>query len=83
MPELPEVETMRRGIASVAGCTIRDCRRPRSRLQSIEITPDFRSLRRRVVGRKIAGQSGGSANGLCSNSIRATASSSSRGCRGR
>jgi formamidopyrimidine-DNA glycosylase len=54
MPELPEVETMRRGIAAVAGCTIRDCRRPRSRLQSIEITPDFRSLRRRVVGRKIA-----------------------------
>ena len=45
---------MRRGIASIAGCTIRDCRRPRSRLQSIEITPDFRSLRRRVVGRKIA-----------------------------
>ena len=54
MPELPEVETMRRGIASIAGCTIRDCRRPRSRLQSIEFTPDFRSLRRRVVGRKIA-----------------------------
>jgi formamidopyrimidine-DNA glycosylase len=53
MPELPEVETMRRGIASVAGCTIRDCRRPPSRLQSIEFTPAFRSLRRRVVGRKI------------------------------
>ncbi len=54
MPELPEVETMRRGIAAVAGCTIRDCRRPRSRLQSIEITPGLRSLRRRIVGRKIA-----------------------------
>ena len=54
MPELPEVETMRRGVASVTGCTIRDCRRPRSRLQPIEITPDFRSLRRRIIGRKIA-----------------------------
>ena len=54
MPELPEVETMRRGVAAVAGCTIRDCRRPRSRLQSIEMTPDLRSMRRRVVGRKIA-----------------------------
>jgi formamidopyrimidine-DNA glycosylase len=45
---------MRRGVASVAGCTVRDCRRPRSRLQSIEFTPNFRSLRHRVVGRKIA-----------------------------
>jgi formamidopyrimidine-DNA glycosylase len=54
MPELPEVETMRRGIAPVTGCTIRDCRRPRSRLQSIEFTPNFRSLRRRTVGCKIA-----------------------------
>jgi formamidopyrimidine-DNA glycosylase len=53
MPELPEVETMRRGVASVAGCAILDCRRPRSRLQSIEMTPDLRSFRRRVVGRKI------------------------------
>jgi formamidopyrimidine-DNA glycosylase len=53
MPELPEVETMRRGVASVAGCTIRNCRRPRSRLQSIEMTPDLRTLRRRIVGRTI------------------------------
>jgi formamidopyrimidine-DNA glycosylase len=54
MPELPEVETMRRGVASIAGCTIRDCRRPRSRLQSIEITPPLRTFRRRVIGRTIA-----------------------------
>jgi formamidopyrimidine-DNA glycosylase len=53
MPELPEVETMRRGVASVAGCTIRDCRRPRSRPQPIEITPDLRTFRRRVIGRTI------------------------------
>jgi formamidopyrimidine-DNA glycosylase len=54
MPELPEVEIMRRGVASIAGCTIRDCRRPPSRLQSIEMTPNLRSIRRRVIGRKIA-----------------------------
>jgi formamidopyrimidine-DNA glycosylase len=54
MPELPEVETMRRGVASIAGCTIRDCRKHRSRLQSIEITPDFRSFRRPALGRTIA-----------------------------
>lgn len=53
MPELPEVETMRRGIASVAGCTIRDCRRPRSRLRSVEFTPNVQTIRHRVVGRKI------------------------------
>ena len=53
MPELPEVEIMRRGIASVAGCTIADFRRPASRLQPIEMSPGLRSFRRRVVGRKI------------------------------
>ena len=53
MPELPEVETMRRGIAIIAGATIRDCRRPRSRLQPIEITPALPVFRRRVVGREI------------------------------
>ncbi len=55
MPELPEVETMRRGIARVAGCAIRDFRRPRSRLQSITITPPPSEFRRRVVGRRIVG----------------------------
>jgi formamidopyrimidine-DNA glycosylase len=54
MPELPEVEIMRRGVASLAGCTIRDCRKPPSRLQSIEMTPGIRSLRRRIIGRKVA-----------------------------
>ncbi len=53
MPELPEVETMRRGVAGVAGCTIRDFRRAPSRLQSIIIEPRPNVLRRRVVGRKI------------------------------
>jgi formamidopyrimidine-DNA glycosylase len=50
MPELPEVETMRRGVAVVAGSRICDVRQPRSRLQSITISPPLGSLRRRVVG---------------------------------
>jgi formamidopyrimidine-DNA glycosylase len=53
MPELPEVETMRRGVARVAGCTIRDFRQSPSRLQSITITPRPGMFRRRVVGRQI------------------------------
>ena len=53
MPELPEVETMRRGIAAVAGCRIEDLRRPRSKLQAIQITPRLGDFRRRVLGRKI------------------------------
>ena len=54
MPELPEVETMRRGIEPVVGSCIRAVRRPRSRLQPIKISPRFSDFRRRVVGRKIA-----------------------------
>ena len=53
MPELPEVETMCRGIAPVVGSRIRDLRRPRSRLQPIKISPRLSDFRRRVTGRKI------------------------------
>jgi formamidopyrimidine-DNA glycosylase len=53
MPELPEVETMRRGIAAVAGCRITGLRRPRSRLQSIVIQPPLAAFRRRAVGSRI------------------------------
>jgi formamidopyrimidine-DNA glycosylase len=53
MPELPEVETMRRGIAAVAGCRIEDIRQPRSRLQAIQIVPRLPGFRRRAVGRTI------------------------------
>jgi formamidopyrimidine-DNA glycosylase len=53
MPELPEVETMCRCIAAAAGCRIRDVQRPKSRLQSIIITPRIDSFRRRVVGKTI------------------------------
>ena len=53
MPELPEVETMRRGVEPVTGCRIRGLRRPRSRLQPIAISPRLSDFRRRVLGRKI------------------------------
>ncbi len=53
MPELPEVETMRRGIAVAVGAVIAKVLRPPSRLQAIEITPPLASFRRRAVGRTI------------------------------
>jgi formamidopyrimidine-DNA glycosylase len=53
MPELPEVETMRRGIAGIVGSRIRDVRRPRSRLRPIAITPRLGDFRRRVKGTRI------------------------------
>ena len=53
MPELPEVETMRRGIAGAAGAVIDRIVRPPSPLQSIEITPPLAAFRRRAVGRSI------------------------------
>ena len=45
MPELPEVETMKRGIAAVVGCRIRGVVRPKCRLRPIQISPDFARLR--------------------------------------
>jgi formamidopyrimidine-DNA glycosylase len=53
MPELPEVEIMRRGLARAAGCTIRSFRLPPLRVRPIEMSPGPRSFRRRVVGRRI------------------------------
>lgn len=53
MPELPEVETMRRGVLAAVGTTIAAVERPRSKLQSIKFTPDFSPLRRRILGRTI------------------------------
>ncbi len=53
MPELPEVETMRRGVLEIVGRRIRDVRQPRCELKPIKITPRFSDFRRRAVGRKI------------------------------
>jgi len=54
MPELPEVETMRRGIVAAAGAVISKIVRPSSSLQPIAILPPLREFRRRAVGRQIA-----------------------------
>src|SRR5688572_21239837 len=53
MPELPEVETMRRGIARIAGRRILDVARPRCSRKPILIAPRIDAFRRRAVGRRI------------------------------
>ena len=53
MPELPEVETMRRGIAPVVGYRIAAVERPRCRLKPIAVQPELPQFRRRTVGRRI------------------------------
>lgn len=53
MPELPEVETMRRGIAAVVGSKIADVERPKCRKRPILITPRADVFRRRACGRVI------------------------------
>lgn len=53
MPELPEVETMRRGLAPVVGAAIQRVVRPCCRLRPIQLTPGLAAFRRRAVGRRI------------------------------
>ncbi len=53
MPELPEVETMRRGVLGVVGGRIRDVERTVCRRKPIAISPRIDHFRRRVVGRTI------------------------------
>jgi formamidopyrimidine-DNA glycosylase len=53
MPELPEVETMRRGIAGIVGGEISGAQRTPCQLKPIRITPHLTALRRRVVGQKV------------------------------
>jgi formamidopyrimidine-DNA glycosylase len=53
MPELPEVETMRRGILKAQGGMIRDAVRPRLRVRPIKWSPPWRTFRRRLIGRTI------------------------------
>lgn len=54
MPELPEVETMRRGVQSVTGMQIVSVRPARCRLKPLSIKPPLATWRRHVVGRTIA-----------------------------
>ena len=53
MPELPEVETMRRGILSIVGGRICGIRRVACRLRPIAVSPGLPVFRRRVVGASI------------------------------
>jgi formamidopyrimidine-DNA glycosylase len=53
MPELPEVETMRRGILGVVGARIRDVERVACRRRPIAIAPRIDHFRRRVARRTI------------------------------
>ncbi len=53
MPELPEVETMRRGILPIVGSRIDDLRAARCAKRPILLAPGAAAMRRRVVGRRI------------------------------
>lgn len=55
MPELPEVETMCRGIAAVVGGRVTDVQRPPCQRRPILFTPNLAAFHRRIVGHKIAG----------------------------
>jgi formamidopyrimidine-DNA glycosylase len=53
MPELPEVETMRRGVLGVVGARIEDVQRVPCRRKPIAVTPRIDRFRRRAAGRTI------------------------------
>ena len=55
MPELPEVETMRRGVLPIIGSQIVQVDLPKCRYKPIRITPPPSTFRRRAVGRRIVG----------------------------
>lgn len=50
MPELPEVETMRRGVAAVAGATIVAAERTPCAKRPIQISPRIDHLNKRIAG---------------------------------
>jgi len=53
LPELPEVETMRRGILSIVGSRVEDVRRAKCAKRPISVTPGLAAFRRRVAGRRV------------------------------
>src|SRR4051794_37142935 len=53
MPELPEVETMRRGILGIVGSRIKHVERAACTRRPITIAPRIDHFRKRVVGRRI------------------------------
>ncbi|MEQ8849268.1 DNA-formamidopyrimidine glycosylase family protein [Botrimarina sp.] len=54
MPELPEVETMRRGVAGAAGAQVIDVAKLPCPRKPIGLAPRIDGLRRRAVGRDVA-----------------------------
>tara|TARA_Y100001960_G_scaffold137234_1_gene145620 strand:+ start:54 stop:890 length:837 start_codon:yes stop_codon:yes gene_type:complete len=55
MPELPEVETMRRGIKPVVGARIIKAGRTRCTRKPITVWPNDRTAKRRIEGQQITG----------------------------
>ena len=53
MPELPEVETMRRGLLPIVGRRVEDAQRVACPRKPIAITPRIDHLRRRIVGQHV------------------------------
>ncbi|MCA9216571.1 MAG: bifunctional DNA-formamidopyrimidine glycosylase/DNA-(apurinic or apyrimidinic site) lyase [Planctomycetales bacterium] len=53
MPELPEVETMRRGIEGIVGACIEAVEFHRTKCRPIQIAPSKTTFRRRVQGKEI------------------------------
>ena len=53
MPELPEVETMRRGILSVVGAEIAAVQFPPCQLKPISVLPSRPQFRKRLLGRTV------------------------------
>ena len=53
MPELPEVETMRRGILGIVGATIQSVERTPCQKRPISIQPSLSRMNRRIADRKI------------------------------
>jgi len=54
MPELPEVETMRRGLLPIVGSKIESAQRPPCKRRPILLTPRIDAFDRRVRGKRIA-----------------------------
>lgn len=53
MPELPEVETMRRGILGIVGARVKDVERVACQRRPIVIAPRIDQFRRRAVGQRV------------------------------
>lgn len=55
MPELPEVETMKRGLAPIVGETVAAVERPKCSRRPITYEPAAGLMRRRLTGKRVAG----------------------------